>query len=126
MKYYDGLAMKPQKTALILCFVLASFAMAWHALAKSATFDEIGHLQAGFYHWRHHDMERGIEHPPLLRLIAALPLNFMDLTDPQDEQTAFLERPLSVRREQLYGTILLYRSPEAGHEKILFSARLMM
>ena len=73
-----------KKGPVILCLLTASFAMFWHASEKSATFDEIGHLQAGFYHWRNHDMERGIEHPPLLRLIAALPLNFMDLIDPQE------------------------------------------
>ncbi len=115
-----------KKWLVLLCFLFASFAMFWHAVVKSPTFDEPGHIQAGFYHWRHHDMERGLEHPPLMRLIAAFPLNFLHLTDPQDEHAMFLQRPLSMRREQLYGTLLVYNSPEASAEKIMILTRSMM
>ena len=61
--------------AVFLCFFTAAGVMVWHAWVKSPTFDEIGHLQAGFYHWKHKDFTRGLEHPPFLRLWAALPLN---------------------------------------------------
>ena len=118
--------MKPSKLLPYCCFILAFLAMVWHAAGKSPTYDELGHLQAGFYHWRHHDMERGLEHPPLLRLLAALPLNFLKLMDPEDVHPLFLERPLSVRREQLYGTLLVYENPETGAERIIFWARMMM
>ena len=100
--------------------------MLWHARDKSPVFDEIGHLQAGYYHWEHKDFERGLEHPPLLRLWAALPLQFMNLTDPEALYPLFLQKPLSVTREQLYGTMLIYRDPNVSPEKIVFAARLMM
>lgn len=100
--------------------------MFWHAWETSPTFDEINHLQTGFYYWRHHDMERGLEHPPFPRLWAALPLNFMDLEDPQEDQPYFLDRPLSVRKEQLYGTILLYKNPKVSADRILLASRSMM
>src|SRR5438874_2268353 len=45
------------------------------ALPKlSATSDEVAHLPAGYTYWKTHDLRLNPEHPPLAKLLAALPL----------------------------------------------------
>src|SRR5215831_9119602 len=57
--------------ALLLSFWLQMF----FALPKlSATTDEVAHLPAGYTYWTTHDFRLNPEHPPLVKLIAALPL----------------------------------------------------
>src|SRR5262245_12317470 len=57
--------------ALLLAFWLQMFL----ALPKlSATTDEVAHLPAGYSYWITRDFRMNPEHPPLAKLIAALPL----------------------------------------------------
>ena len=44
------------------------------ALRESATFDEIAHVGAGLSYWQRLDLRLNPEHPPLGKLLAALPL----------------------------------------------------
>jgi Dolichyl-phosphate-mannose-protein mannosyltransferase len=48
---------------------------------ESQTFDEANHLYAGFMYWHHADFGRNPEHPPLAKLLAALPLLSMGLKE---------------------------------------------
>lgn len=41
---------------------------------QSQTFDESAHLYAGYSYWKHRDFAINPEHPPLAKLVAALPL----------------------------------------------------
>lgn len=41
---------------------------------KSATFDEGAHLPAGYSYWAYRDFRMNMEHPPLIKLLAGLPL----------------------------------------------------
>jgi len=41
---------------------------------NSQTFDESAHLYAGYSYWKTHDLGINPEHPPLAKLVAALPL----------------------------------------------------
>lgn len=41
---------------------------------KSQTFDESAHLYSGYVYWKKHDFGVNPEHPPLVKLVAALPL----------------------------------------------------
>jgi hypothetical protein len=56
--------------------VLAAHAglLAWGAYVHSPTFDETGYLPAGIYHWKYGRFELGNVNPPLVRLVAALPV----------------------------------------------------
>jgi Dolichyl-phosphate-mannose-protein mannosyltransferase len=65
--------------ALVLVVILAAFCFqAMLALPKlSATTDEPVHLAAGFSYWQTRDFRMNQEHPPLAKLIAALPLLFI-------------------------------------------------
>jgi tetratricopeptide (TPR) repeat protein len=49
---------------------------------QSQTFDESIHLFAGFEYWKHADFGHNPEHPPLVKLVATLPLLPMHLTEP--------------------------------------------
>jgi MFS family permease len=53
-----------------------------HATTASPTIDEPTHILAGYRHLRCGDFAINREHPPLAKLIAALPLLTMDLHDP--------------------------------------------
>src|SRR5207237_10204804 len=56
---------------LLLAFWLQMFL----ALPKlSATSDEVAHLPAGYTYWTTRDFRLNPEHPPLAKLLAALPL----------------------------------------------------
>jgi len=66
-------------------FVLAIFAVVFGALAlgsytrKSAVADEPSHLATGYAALRFGDFRTDVEHPPLVRLWAAVPLLFSDV-----------------------------------------------
>lgn len=68
--------------AAILLFAIFAFQLWMHATRASATIDEPTHLYAGFRHLSCGDFEINHEHPPLLKIVAALPLLSMDLHDP--------------------------------------------
>jgi Dolichyl-phosphate-mannose-protein mannosyltransferase len=68
--------------AAILLFVLFALQLVLHATRASATIDEPGHLLAGYRHLACGDFAINPHHPPLLKVVAALPLLAMDVRDP--------------------------------------------
>ena len=69
--------------AVILLFAAFAFQLWFHAARTSATIDEGAHILAGHRHWQCGDFGINPEHPPLLKLIAALPLQFRALNEPE-------------------------------------------
>ena len=63
--------------ALVLCVQLVAAVRQW-----SITSDEINHLHAGYRYLTCGDFGWNPEHPPLLKLVAALPLLAMQVNDP--------------------------------------------
>lgn len=59
---------------VILLFVIFALEMFLSARLESQTFDEPAHLYAGYSYWLHRDYGINPEHPPLVKLVAALPL----------------------------------------------------
>ena len=55
---------------LLLMAILAGGA----ALRESVTIDEVTHIGAGVSYWQRLDLRMNVEHPPLAKLLAALPL----------------------------------------------------
>lgn len=55
-------------------FVVLAMELFFSARLESPTFDEPAHLYAGYGYWLHSDFGVNPEHPPLVKLIAALPL----------------------------------------------------
>jgi 4-amino-4-deoxy-L-arabinose transferase-like glycosyltransferase len=61
----------PAVIALLLILALEMFLS---ARLESQTFDEPAHLFAGYSYWLHSDFGINPEHPPLVKLVASLPL----------------------------------------------------
>ena len=68
--------------AAIFLFAAFAFQLRYHAVRTNATVDEPDHILAGRRHWQCGDFGINPEHPPLLKLLAAAPLNFRQLTEP--------------------------------------------
>ncbi len=68
--------------AVILLFSVFAFQLWFHATRTSATIDESPHIFAGYRYWQCGDFGVNVEHPPLLKLLAALPLISKDLIQP--------------------------------------------
>jgi predicted membrane-bound dolichyl-phosphate-mannose-protein mannosyltransferase len=102
--------------ALVVCLGF-QLALAVGTLRYSAaTFDEGSHLPAGYSYWATGDFRMNPEHPPLLKLWAALPLLAadvrMDAADPAWQ----------ARRQWEFGRRFLYRWNDA--DRLLFLGRL--
>lgn len=105
--------------------VLASIALfAYLAVSslrsKSATFDEVAYLPAGYTHIALGDYRMLPEHPTLVKAFAALPLIFMDArmhVDPSD-------RYWSIPRAYEWGRQFLYLWNDA--DRLLTAGRLMI
>jgi hypothetical protein len=67
---------------LILQFVLT-------ARANSITWDEDDHIYAGYMSWKHGDFGLNPEHPPLVKLLAAVPLLNLSLKMPPLQNRSF-------------------------------------
>ncbi len=66
---------------LVLMFCLGLFSM----LGDSGTTDEVAHIPSGYTYLKYHDYRLNPEHPPLIKMLAALPLQFLDVTFPTEE-----------------------------------------
>ena len=66
--------------AILLAFILASGI--YYALTNSITSDESTHITTGYINVRLNDYRFNIEHPPLVKQLAALPLLFIKLNFP--------------------------------------------
>ncbi|MGD0548086.1 MAG: hypothetical protein ABR991_09730, partial [Terracidiphilus sp.] len=79
-----GLSPSPRISRIIAVALLALLAILLFASVRqeSQTFDESTHLYAGFEYWKHGDFGVNPEHPPLAKMLAALPLLSMGLKEP--------------------------------------------
>lgn len=65
---------------VLLAFILGSGV--YYTLTNSITSDELTHITAGYVNLRLNDYRFNIEHPPLVKQLAALPLLFMKINFP--------------------------------------------
>ena len=100
--------------------------MARSAELKSPTYDEPVHLAAGILYWRTGDFRYNREHPPLMKLLAGLPLV---LTGAQARFTAadgtVVDREYALAHKWEYADRVLYEN-RVSHEVLTRRARLMM
>src|SRR5271157_5454504 len=68
--------------ALALIVVIAFAFMLNAAKNDSAIMDELAHIPAGYGYVDHLDYRLNPEHPPLAKILGALPLRFLDLNFP--------------------------------------------
>ncbi len=66
----------------VLLFALFAFQLVFHAVRTSPTIDEGVHILAGYRHLQCGDFGINPEHPPMAKMLAAVPLIFRDLNEP--------------------------------------------
>lgn len=93
---------------IILAIILAtSFILMYGASQQeSAIMDELAHIPAGYGYVAELDGRLNPEHPPLVKIVSALPLAFMDLNFPTDS-TAWKDE---VNGQWVTGTQFFYES----------------
>lgn len=104
---------------LLLCLMFIEMAGSVHS--ESVTWDEGDHLFAGFMSLHTHNFGYNPEHPPLAKMVAALPLLPLHLRIAPDTHVFF--------KDNAYfgGHDLLFRNtPRFSGQKLIFRARLAM
>lgn len=105
--------------SIVFCLVSATA-----ALQKSPTFDEPLHLYAGYSYLKWGDFRVNPEHPPLAKVLAALPLLFMNI----DASGISRAQRDVVQYTPSYGWVLADRFLASNHDvdRFFFSAKLVM
>src|ERR1700737_4174635 len=75
--------------AVMLLLLVLEFQLLYSVKHESLTFDEGDHIFAGYMSLKHHDFGLNPEHPPLVKMVAALPLQNMTLREPQLQNRYF-------------------------------------
>ncbi len=106
----------PDWAILVLFSILLLTQTVLSVREESATFDETAHLPAGYVYWRLGDYGVNPEHPPLVKMLAAFPLLFLNVKIP----------PLSPRigpnPDFQFGNQFLYE--ENDGDRLLFLGRM--
>jgi len=117
-----------KKTNLIALILLAIMAVTAILSMKEAalTFDELAHIPAGYSYLTKQDYRINPEHPPLIKDIPAIPLLFLNLNFPDDQQVWLQEESAPAWWVQFdLGNRFLYYSDNNPRE-IIFWSRLAM
>lgn len=103
--------------AAVALFIVLFAELFFSVRQNSQTFDESAHIYAGYSYWKHGDFGINPEHPPLAKMLAALPLLPLHLDAPPGPLIFF--RAASA----IGGRIFLYSH---NADQILLRARLAM
>jgi lipoprotein signal peptidase len=82
---------------------------------ESLSFDEGDHIFAGFMSLQHHDFGLNPEHPPLVKMVAAIPLLSLHLREPQLQNRYFKTEAYLSGRDFIFGN---------DYEQVIFRARM--
>jgi len=109
---------------LLVAIAMVLYAVSgWSAIrSKSATFDEPAHIGAGFSYFKTGEFKINLQHPPLLKEIAALPLLATGTRWPMsEEQWKDVADPPDPSVQWFLGNDILYGNDP---DRILFETRL--
>jgi len=104
---------------LILILAISFWLMLSVSLQESATMDELAHIPAGYSYLRYLDYRLNPEHPPLVKVLAAVPLIFRNLNFPIN-QTTWTQ---NINGQWAVGNQFIYHSDNDA-DQIIFWARL--
>ena len=76
-------------TGVLLLLLVLEGQLLYSVRQESLTWDEGDHIFAGYMSLKHHDFGLNPEHPPLVKMVAALPLQNMTLREPQLQNRNF-------------------------------------
>ena len=92
------------KIAAVVCLLsVLEFQLLYSVQHESLSFDEGDHIFAGFMSLKHHDFGLNPEHPPLVKMIAAIPLLRMNLREPQLQNRYFKTEAYLSGRDFIFG-----------------------
>lgn len=74
---------------VILLLLVLEGQLLYSVRQESLTWDEGDHIFAGYMSLKHHDFGLNPEHPPLAKMVAAVPLQSMHLREPQLQNRYF-------------------------------------
>jgi 4-amino-4-deoxy-L-arabinose transferase-like glycosyltransferase len=100
---------------LVLGLLVLEFQLLYSVKQESLTFDEGDHIFAGYMSLKHHDFGLNPEHPPLVKMIAAVPLVGLNLHEPQLQNRYFKDEAYLSGRDFVF---------QNDHEKVIFRARM--
>src|ERR1700738_3910128 len=100
---------------VILLLLVLEGQLLYSVRRESLTWDEGDHIFAGYMSLKHHDFGLNPEHPPLVKMIAAVPLLGMNLHEPQLQNRYFKTEAY------LSGRDLIFQN---DHEMVIFRARM--
>jgi 4-amino-4-deoxy-L-arabinose transferase-like glycosyltransferase len=89
--------------AVALLLLIYGLEMFLSARLESQTFDEPAHLYAGYGYWLRGDFGVNPEHPPLVKLVASLPLALVDKPSYPDPTNRFFRADSAIGGTRLLG-----------------------
>src|ERR1017187_4606986 len=90
--------------AVALLFLIYGLEMFLSARLEAQTFDEPAHLYAGYSYWLRSDFGINPEHPPLVKLVASLPLVLADKPQYPEPGHSFFRGESAMDGARLLGT----------------------
>ena len=90
--------------AVAILFLIYGLEMFLSARLESQTFDEPAHLYAGYSYWLRSDFGINPEHPPLVKLVASLPLLLVDKPQYPEPGNSFFRGESARDGARLLGT----------------------
>jgi Dolichyl-phosphate-mannose-protein mannosyltransferase len=97
---------QPRRSLVVagVCFLLLIFGLqiALTVHQESLTWDEGDHIFAGYMSWKTHDYGFNPEHPPLMKLLATLPLLAQSMHVPPDQHRYFKTEAYFDGRDMLF------------------------
>ena len=101
--------------AVLFLLLVLEFQLLYSVKQESLTFDEGDHIFSGYMSLKHHDFGLNPEHPPLVKMIAAIPLLGMNLHEPQLQNRYFKNEAYLSGRDFIF---------QNDYEKVIFCARM--
>jgi hypothetical protein len=101
--------------AVVLLLLVLLGQLAYSVSRESLSWDEGNHIFAGYMAWKHHDHGLNPEHPPFVKMVAALPLLFMDLREPALGNRYFKSESYLSGRDLIFGN---------DFDRVIFRARM--
>jgi len=114
----DNVKFKITKTLILLSLLFLTFLIPFLSAQNfSPAFDEITHLPSGYVYLKMGELKLNPQHPPLIKMLAAVPLLFLDLKFDRDDPN--LVGPKT--DEWQFGRDLLFNN---GVDRVIFWGRI--
>ena len=101
--------------AVVFLLLVLEFQLLYSVKRESLTFDEGDHIFSGYMSLKHHDFGLNPEHPPLVKMIAAIPLLGMNLHEPELQNRYFKTEAYLSGRDFIF---------QNDYDQVIFRARM--